>query len=148
MDFVFFCFWTPCSHKWTFFSEKRSRKFPGHPGDGNETRPRYNMHSSFQSWASRSRQTNNLSLAYSVFLTWIKYGMMSMRASQEGQTADVTRSCYHAFYPLWKHGFIVSEGLWLLSWNFQNGFSALITLKVMKDGYSLCHMSLSQWFFL
>lgn len=99
------------------------------------------MHSPFASsantCASRSRQINNLSLTYLGFLTWIKCQMISMRAGQEGQTADVTRSCCHAFYSSQKHDFIVSEGHWLLSWNFQNGSPAFITLKVMKDGYSL-----------
>lgn len=89
--------------------------------------------------AFRSCQTHHLTLTSSIFLIWIKCIMMSMRGGQEGQMADVTGNCYHAFYPLQKCGFIVSEGFWLLNWDLHHGYPAFMTLEVMKDRYSLCH---------
>lgn len=55
------------------------------------------------------------------------------------EMADVIVSCCHASYPFQKCGIIVSEGLWLLSWDLQHGYLALMTLKVMKDGCPHCH---------
>lgn len=112
--------------------------------------------SSFNSWANicayRGSQMNHLVLTCSIFLTQIKCTMVSMRAGEKGQMADILGSCCHAFYYLQKRGLVVSEGLWLLRWDLQHGYPAFMTLKVMKNGYSLCHnvpfsviLSVEEW---
>lgn len=136
-----------CSYEEKFFSERRSRELLGHNGDENETRLKYSRENNLFAvfFLLRSFWTNicvcrNSQINHLVFFLPPDLDKMYNSEPERGQEmVDVIVNCCHASYPFQKCGIIVSEGLWLLSWDLQYGYLALMTLTDMKDGYPHCH---------